>query len=52
MSNNGMALGTQGYFQSAFISDMFSAYSEGGVFIYAMEKDGAMVISSTIDDAK
>ena len=52
VSNNGMALGTQGYFQSAFISDMFSAYSEGGVFIYAMEKDGAMVISSTIDDAK
>jgi len=52
VSNNGQALGTDNYFSSAFISNIFSAYAEGGVFVYALYKNGEIQISSTIDTIK
>lgn len=48
ISNNGQELGTDNYFTSAFITSTFADYAEGKVFVYALEKDGAISVTSTL----
>ena len=49
--NQNVALGSEGYFTSNYVSNILSAYSEGSVFVFAvLDENGVMQFTSTIDE--
>lgn len=48
LENNGQALGTDNYFSSAFVKDVFANYAEGGIFVYALKSENGMTFKSSV----
>lgn len=49
ITNNGAALGTDGYFSSNYITGLVDSYANGGVFIYVKLEDNGIKITSSSD---
>ena len=52
VDSNTKELGDSGYFTTDTIGGIFDAYAGGGVFVYALAKDGVITVSSSIDGAE
>ena len=50
--NNNSALGDANYFKSDYVSDLLGAYAEGGIFVYVLENNGQIKVTSSIDADK
>ena len=47
---NGGSLSMSGYFSDSFVRNLLAAYSEGGVFVFALpDENGVMQFTSTLD---